>query len=149
MGDSPKKPLCQNHLWNNPNRSQLMATIAAVKNWPHPGEIMETSSFLLGVSRYGEHPGQDLWGRMPTEPFPTSKPVSTGKGSSELSKALVPLDAEYLQLLVWSLGKGTPPELRTLYRLMPKCTQVPHVLLAWEGPRCPNHLKIPGPNSWS
>ncbi|KAL2299439.1 hypothetical protein Nmel_014095 [Mimus melanotis] len=72
--------------------------------------------------RYGEHPGQELRGRMPTEPFPTSKPVS----SSELSKSFVPLDAEYLQLLVWSFGKGTPPELRTLYRLRPKGTQVPN-----------------------
>lgn len=61
---------------------------------------------------------------------------NAGKGSSELSKALVPLDAEYLQLLVWSLGKGTPPELRTLYRLMQKGLGVPKVPLAWEGPRC-------------
>lgn len=74
---------------------------------------------------------------------------NAGKRSSELSKALVPLDAEYLLLLVWSLGKGTPRELRTLYRLVPKCTRIPNVALAWEGPRCPNHLEIPGPNSWN
>lgn len=32
---------------------------------------------------------------------------------------------------------------------MLKGTQGLNVPLAWEGPRCPNHLEIPGPNSWS
>ena len=44
-------------------------------------------------------------------------------------------------------GKGKPPELRRTYTSMPKGTRVPNVPLAWEGPRCPNHLEIPGPNS--
>lgn len=74
---------------------------------------------------------------------------NAGKGSSELSKGLVPLDAEYLQLLVWSLGKGIPPELRTLHRPMLKGTRVPKVPLAWEGSRCPNYLETSGSNSWS
>lgn len=77
---------------------------------------------------------------------------NAGKGSSELSKGLVPLDAEYLQLLVWSLGKGIPPELRTLYGPMLKGTQIPKVPLAREGPRCPNYLEapdqIPGAGPW-
>lgn len=46
-------------------------------------------------------------------------------------------------------SKGAPPELGRPYAAMPKSTRVPNVPLAWEGPRCPNPLQIPGPNSHS
>lgn len=51
VGAIPKNPLCQNHLWNNPNRFHSMTTVTAVKNLPQPGKIME--DFFLSPRKPG------------------------------------------------------------------------------------------------
>lgn len=68
-----------------------MTTVTAIKNWPHPGKITETSSFLQETP---EQPGREVCrGDAPGTVPPLSNQSALrndGKRSNELSIALVP-----------------------------------------------------------